>query len=588
VRPHTGLPEASLFIRGFMVATAPTKYVARFDARREDCAPDLSHFRRKYPETVAGLGAVPAREEWLRRIWAVERRWQKVFEMRGGESLHDEAIVRARPPAGRVAEAEFDVIYAGGDVALLNAAALAFAHGARVLVFDDGARSQSAGDWNLSDEDLRALCESGVFAREEVEAAVTNRRRGGFVKFHDAASHVKAGSLWVTGSLDVTVDGRRLLALASERLKARKGCAVQDGLRFVRAYVEPARVTVEVEGQNNSRRLFAARLFVDASGADSCVARQLAGGLAPTHLCPTVGTVARGFARGEGARAVDFGAGEILVSTEDAGEHRQLFWEGFGASASRDEYATRLFFYDTLDSPADKSLLSLFERYFESLASYKRKGGAWRVERPVFGYFPADGRARRSPLCDDRVMLMGEAARGAGALASRGFGAHVRTLGRAAKLTHLALEADISDADSLSRIAACGAPARVTQAVGLAEFMRPAAKGEPSAVNETLNALLAALGGLDERVRRELFQGRLSFTALRTLLTRTARLYPRIFARVRERFGARGTLVWLAGVAEALWSERRGASAEDARVDVKGGGDAASEFRRLAALRGGE
>jgi hypothetical protein len=105
-------------------------------------------------------------------------------------------------------------------------------------------------------------------------------------------------------------------------------------------------------------------------------------------------------------------------------------------------------------------------------------------------------------------------------------------------------------------------------------------------VNETLNALLAALGDLDERVRREVFQGRLSFAALRALFARTARLYPRIFARVRERFGARGTLVWLAGVAEALWSERRaGAAREAEEMAEETAADAASEFRRLAALR---
>lgn len=571
-----------------MVATAPARYAARSgDAARKDAAPDLAHFKRNYPETVAGFGPLPGREEWLRRIWSVEQRWRKVWETSGGESAFEEAIVRGAPPAGHVAEAEFDVVYAGGDVALLNAAALACVSEARVLVFDDGARSAACGEWNMSEEDLRALGGAGVFTNEEVESSVLSRRRGGLVKFHDAASHVKAEPLWVTGSSDVTLDGARLLALASERLKKKKGCAVLEGLRFVRAYVEEKRVTIEAEGKNGVRRFFAARLFVDASGADSPVARQLAGGRAPSHLCPTVGTVARGFVRGEGPRAVDFGAGEILVSTEDAREHRQLFWEGFGGAASRDEYSTRLFFYDTFDSPADKSLLSLFERYFESLPAYKRKGGAWRVGRPVFGYFPAEGRSRRAPLSAERVMLAGEAASASGALASRGFGAHVRGLRRAARLTHLALAADISDADSLGRIASGGAPsARVTQAVGFAEFMRPASKGEPSSVNETLNALMAALGGLDERVRRELFQGRLSFNALRALFARTVRLYPRIFARVRERFGARGTLVWLAGVGEALWSERRSAGAANASAGEGGEfTDAAEEFRRLASMR---
>jgi len=44
-----------------MVATAPARHVARTDAaRKQDAAPDLAHFKRKYPETVAGFGPLPA------------------------------------------------------------------------------------------------------------------------------------------------------------------------------------------------------------------------------------------------------------------------------------------------------------------------------------------------------------------------------------------------------------------------------------------------------------------------------------------------------------------------------------------------
>src|SRR5919202_1168403 len=79
----------------------------------------------------------------------------------------------------------------------------------------------------------------------------------------------------------------------------------------------------------------------------------------------------------------------------------------------------------------------------------------------------------------------------------------------------------------------------------------------PASVNETLNAVMAALQELDEHVRRELFQDRLSWQALKSLLSRTAKLYPRIFQRVREHLGARGTFWWLASAAEAAVSERR-------------------------------
>lgn len=538
-----------------MVATAPTKSLPAFRlAPGAGDAPDLAYFRRRYPETVANFGALPRREEWLRRIWELETAWRADWETRGGAPLaiaSFEAVVCGAPPAGREPEGEFDAVYAGGAAALLHAAALACAHERRVLVVG-GARAEgeSGGVWNLSEDEVEELSRAGLFTREEVEAAVLNRYRGGFVKFHDAASRVKAEPLWVSGALDVALDGERLTALAAARLAGprSKGCAVMKELRFVRAYVEPSRVTIEAEAPGGARRFFAARLFVDATGADSPVARQLNGGAASARVRPSVGTVARGFARGVERDEADFRAGEILVSTEDASAHRQLLWEAFAGSPARGDYTTRLFFHDTTDSPADKSLLALFERYFESLPAYKRRGAGWRVERPVFDYAhaPRESWRSRRRVASERVMLLGEAASGAAA----------RELRRVAERTDAALASGASDAETLASICD-GGSARVARALGLAEFMRPAAGGAPHAVNETLNALTAAMFDLDERERREVFRGHVSTGVLRRLLARTARLYPRIFARVREHFGARGALCWVAGVAEAVWSERK-------------------------------
>ncbi|HYH86177.1 MAG TPA: hypothetical protein VEX60_12040 [Pyrinomonadaceae bacterium] len=543
-----------------MIATAPTKSLPAFSVRRDVRAPDLAYFRRRYPETVASFGTLPRREEWLRRIWELETRQRKSWETRGGETAFEEVIVRDAPPAGRVAEAVFDVVYVGGANALLHAAALACGHGRSALVLGSDSPAVAGGDWNLSEEELRELERACVLTREEAEAVVVNRCRGGLVKIHDAASRVKAGPLWVTGALDVVVDGERLLALAAERIRRQRACAVVEGLRFVRAYVESSRVTVEAEGAGGLRRFFGARLLVDAGGADSPVARQLGGVPGGEGICPTVGTVARGFVRGEERGSVDFGAGEILVSTEDARDGRQLFWDGSPRDGARDEYATRLFFYDAADSQADKSLLALFERYFESLNSYKRRGAGWRVERPLFGYAAlarAAGWRKRRRTSDECVMHIG----GAGALASRNVGARLCDLGRVARLTHSALESGATGADALAKIS--GGGPRVVEAVGLTEFMRPAPRSAPQSVNETLSALVAALAGLDERVRGELLRGRVTLAALRSLLSRTAQIYPRIFARVRERFGARGAFWWLAGIAEAGWSDRRAGAREE-------------------------
>jgi lycopene cyclase CruA len=415
-------------------------------------APDLSEYRRRYPLTVANFGALANREAWLDQIWGLDARWQQDREREGRAQ---EAIVRGAPPRGLSVEGEFEIIYAGGVVGLLHAAVMSSCYKRRVMVFDACAVGQTMRSWNISNEELRGFERAQLFTRDEIEAAVVNRYRSGFVKFHDAGSRVKTPPLWMEGVLDVAVDADKLLALAAGKIDASAtGSALLSNLRMVRCYLQPDRVWVEVEeARTKKRSLYGARLFVDATAKNSPVARQLNDGRSVTHICPTVGTVSRGLQRGAEPDQVDFRVGEILVSKEDARDHRQLIWEGFAGSQERDEYATYLFFYDAVDSPADKSLLSLFERYFEQLPSYKRTGAQWRVMKPVFGYVPGfhhrglHGRRRRTT--EDRVMLVGEAA-GLSPLTFGSTGTHVRNLQRQTHLVELALKADMLDASSLS------------------------------------------------------------------------------------------------------------------------------------------
>jgi lycopene cyclase CruA len=542
--------------------------------------PDLSDFRKRYPLTVASFGALANREEHLARIWEMDAWWQEVMER--GPQAPVEALVKGAPPAGLAVEAEFEIIYAGGVPGLLHAAVMAQKYKRRVMVFDTQGMDQTERDWNISDEELSELERAGLFTKEELEACILNRYRSGFVKFHDAASRVKTPPLWMSGVFDIALDANKLLALAARKIRTSEtNSELMEGARFVRCYVQPDRVLVEVEeARTRRRRLFGARLFIDAMGASSAVARQLnEGRTTVTHVCPTVGTVARGFVRGEEPDRVDFNVGEILVSNEDARDHRQLIWEGFAGHPQRDEYTTYLFFYDAIDSRADKSLLALFERYFEKLPGYKRTGAQWRVMRPVFGYTPGfqhHGWMNRRRTAFDRVMLIGDAAGFSSPLAFSGPGPHVRHLQRLTHMVDLGLEADLLDAGALNEISA--AEPGLAQVASLAELLRPTPTSAAPAVNETLNAVMAALHSLDERVRRELFQDRLTFGALKNLLSHTVRLYPRIIQRLREHLGARGTLWWLANISAAAFSERRSRKAQFKTEDHNE--DAAREFAR--------
>lgn len=521
-------------------------------------APDLSYFRQRYPLTVASFGSLAEREAWLKRIWELDTRFARSLAPTEGDA--EIAVRFEAPPQDLPVEGEYDIIYAGGVLGLLHAAVMATQHNQRVMIFDAHEVGRTHRDWNISDEELKEFERANLFTVAEIERAVVNRYRAGFVKFHDAGSRIKTSPLWMEGVLDVALEADGLLALAAAKIRTRssQGCAIFNGQKFVRCYVQKERVTVEVEDVRSGRRcLYRARLFVDATGTNSPVSQQLNDNRSITHVCPTVGTVARGFVRGSNADEVDFNVGEILVSTEDARDHRQLIWEGFAGSPQRDDYTTYLFFYDSINSAADKSLLALFERYFESLPSYKRASARWRVMKPVFGYIPGyhqHGWHNHKRTATDRVMLVGDAAGLSSPLTFCGFGSHVRNLRRLTNLTAQALAADALDAASLGEINAY--EPRVAQMASFAEFLRPTDKSAPSSVNETLNAVMAALQHLDERVRRELFQDRMSFQALKNLLTRTAQIYPRIFGRVREHLGARGTFWWIANIAEAVLNER--------------------------------
>ncbi|MGI8789077.1 MAG: NAD(P)/FAD-dependent oxidoreductase [Pyrinomonadaceae bacterium] len=513
----------------------------------------LAEFRRQFPLTVENLAALPNREAWLNRIWEIERRWR---EFRENPKQSEEAFFFNSAPKDLIIEAEFEIVYAGGTLGLLHAAVMAAEYDRKVLVFDAHTVGKTHRDWNISDEELREFIKAGLFTEAEIETAVMNRYRTGFVKFYDANSKIKTPPLFMDNVLDVAIEADRLLEIAAKKLKKTESKIINN-LRFIRAFVGKEKVLIECEdAKSGKRRLFAAKLFVDATGTNSPVSRQLNAGKSITHVCPTVGTVARGFKRGAGEGEVDFSVGEILVSTEDAADNRQLMWEGFAGNSKKDEYTTYLFFYDSIESKADKSLLRLFENYFEKLPEYKTKNGAWSVVKPVFGYIPSvhhRGWNNVKKTATDRIMLVGDAAGLSSPLTFCGFGSHVRNLRRLTRLTENAVRENSFDEKTLSQINAY--EPRVAQVSSLAEFMRPTDSSDASAVNETMNAVMAALSSLDKRIAREMFQDRISFDSFKKVLAKTAKIHPKVFKKMFAHLGAKGAFWWLANIAEAALQE---------------------------------
>ncbi len=516
--------------------------------------PNLTELRREFPQTVENLASLPNREAWLKRVWEIEQRWN---DFRENPNRTEEVVLYNSAPKDLEIEAEFEIIYAGGTLGLLHAAVMATKYNRKVLVFDAHTVGKTHRDWNISDGELQEFVKAGLFTKEEIEMAVNNRYKTGFVKFYDANSKIKTPPLFMDNVLDVAIEADRLLEIAAKKLK-KTDSKIVNNLRFIRTFIQKDKVLVECEDQKNGRRkLYAAKLFVDATGTNSPVSRQINAGKSITHVCPTVGTVARGFRRGTDEKAVNFSVGEILVSTEDSSDNRQLIWEGFAGSPAKDEYTTYLFFYDSVESKADKSLFRLFEDYFEKLPDYKEKNGAWRVVKPVFGYIPSvhhHGWKNVKKTAADRVLLIGDAAGLSSPLTFCGFGSHVRNLRRLTSLTEKSLRENLFDEKSLSQINAY--EPRVAQMSSLAEFMRPAENGKSSAVNETMNAVMSALSNLDAAVSEEMFQDRISFASFKKVLAKTAKIHPPVFKKMFEHLGAKGAFWWIANIIEAALDEK--------------------------------
>lgn len=516
---------------------------------------DLAAIRRQFPLLVENLANLSNREAHLKRIFEIEERWNSFRE---NPEVTEEVLLFNSAPQNVKISGEFEIIYAGGTLGLLHAAVMALKYDRKVLVFDAHTVGKTHRDWNISDAELKEFVKAGLFTPEEIETAIVNRYKTGFVKFYDGNSQIKTPPLFMDNVLDVAIEADKLLELAAKKLK-KMDSKIVNNLRFVRAFVQKDKVTVECEDAKTGKtKFFNAKLFVDATGTNSSVSRQLNSGKSVTHVCPTVGTVAKGFRRGREEKEVDFSVGEILVSTEDASDSRQLIWEGFAGSERKDEYTTYLFFYDSVESKADKSLFRLFEDYFEKLPDYKAKNGAWKVVKPVYGYIPGvhhRGWDNQKRTAADRVLLVGDAAGLSSPLTFCGFGSHVRNLRKLTDLTENALRENLLDEKNLADVNAY--EPRVAQMASLAEFMRPAPKSQPSVVNETMNAVMAALSRLDREISRELFQDRISFASFKKVLLKTARIHPKVFKKMFEHLGVKGAFWWIADIAEAAFDERK-------------------------------
>ena len=442
-------------------------------------------------------------------------------------------------------EGQFDLLYAGGGLSLLHALAMQQA-GWRVLLFDERVVGATHREWNISRPEIEVLVEAGLFSWAELEKVITRQYERGFIRFHHP--HGKDVEFDLPGVLDVAIDATALLALARRKLEAAGG-VVWEKCRFEQAWLAhngQARAVVRMRQATGKAHYIGAKLLVNGMGALSPLSLALAGKRLPLEgVCPTVGTVAHGFAQGE----VNSQVGEILVTLEGARAGKQLIWEGF--PTRDDHFTTYLFYYDTLHDTAKEdierphSLHLLFEQYFELLPLYKQFGPNFAHLKPVYGFIPGrhhlDGSLSQQTRTARGLLSIGDAASRQNPLTFTGFGSFVRHLPRSTACLHECLQAGDLEAETLATLSA--AQSNLGAMWVMSRFLAP--RSHPDDVNSIMRDFTKALAEIGPKRAADFFLDRAAWRDYVEIMLRTARHRPKVFKEAFEVLGVRGVAQWL-------------------------------------------
>ncbi len=493
----------------------------------------LDHIRLTHPHLYRAFSTLPDGERHLHRISELDCYWERLKKPVQQVILAADSM----PKEARIS-GEYDLIYAGGTLSLLHAAVMAGKNGRKVMIFDRQTPAKSTRDWNISRNELHNLSAIGLFSESEIDSVIVRRYKSGWVEFYQPDGSQKR--LTMENVLDCAVDADKLLSLAKEKVLAASGSTLLAGTSFTCCYQFDDYMVVQVEDRQGKPFWYKAKVLVDVMGIVSPIAMQLNEGLPQTHVCPTVGTIATGFEN------IDFETGEILASIGPAdtssGKGRQFIWEGFPAKER--QYITYLFFYDEVDSPNDKSLLSLFETYFRTLPDYKKPGTDFVIHRPVYGIIPAychDGFNRTREIADDHIILFGDAASLGSPLTFCGFGSMVRNLHHlTADLDRALLDNNLSK-KHLETISAY--EPNVASMANLMKYMCfNAATDEPNFVNDLMNEVMIVLDDLPPHYRQAMFRDEMKIEELAMVMLRLAWRYPKVLTVTWDKLGVQGSL----------------------------------------------
>ena len=506
-------------------------------------------FPIQYPHLAAAFARIPQGDMHLHRLQDLNNSWQTM--LLSGASQYTEVVVTEERPSLAAVDT-FDIIYAGGGLNLLNAAVMTLRYGLRVLVFDRFTVGAVHREWNISLQELQELLDVGLLTPAELESVIQRKYSDGLVRFHSAHIQVPAAELHLKDVLNVAIDAEKLTSLCMQKILQQRPLnglpnIVLHNTTFVHASVQPSRgVTIDVSTNTGEEHRYSARLLIDGMGSTSPIACQLNCGQPFSLVCPTVGTVARGYKQGRAPDAIDPEIGEVLVTTEDARNGHQLIWEAFPGADN--QVAIYLFYYAEAGQRVD--LLELFNDFFALLPDYKDTSNV-EILKPVYGFIPAGynitlpWQHKQKVLAYDHVLSLGDAAAFQSPLTFCGFGSYVRNLRRITTLLNIALENSCLSAQDLNSIRTSEAVPAVARAFSKFMIARPASLEPAYQVNETLNVFCRVLNDLGPSITSAFFKDRIGWRDYTRIVLKTPGYYPEIYRLALKTLTPTEMLGWI-------------------------------------------
>jgi lycopene cyclase CruA len=163
----------------------------------------IEQLSTRYPHLSAAFAAIPQGEAHLRRLQDLNSTWQQMLVSGARRQYAEVVVTEDRSPVP--ATDNFDIIYAGGGLNLLNAAVMTQRYGLRVLVFDRFTVGAVHREWNISRQELRELLDVGLLTPDELETVIQREYSDGLVRFCSDHIQEPPAELHLKGVLDVAV-----------------------------------------------------------------------------------------------------------------------------------------------------------------------------------------------------------------------------------------------------------------------------------------------------------------------------------------------------------------------------------------------